>query len=136
MRFWDSSAVVPLLVEEPETKNMETLLKEDGEMIAWWTTRTKCIGALARKRREGNLTPGEEGTATIDLEALSERWTEIRPVEPVRLLAERALRVHEGLRAADSLQLWADGSVQGQAFVTLDEDLALAAAREGFLVFP
>jgi predicted nucleic acid-binding protein len=54
----------------------------------------------------------------------------------VRRTAQRLLRVHE-LRAADALQLAAASTAaEDLPFVTLDDRLALAAAREGFVVEP
>ena len=38
MRFWDSSALVPLLVEEPETRRMERFLAEDITLLVWYGT--------------------------------------------------------------------------------------------------
>jgi hypothetical protein len=62
----------------------------------------------------------------------------IADIEAVKALARRLLRVHT-LRAADALQLgaalvWASGQPQGKTLHTLDERLALAARREGFVV--
>jgi hypothetical protein len=61
-------------------------------------------------------------------------------VETVKSQARRLLRLHP-LRAADAMQLaaaleWAGGRPAGQLIHTLDAQLALAAAREGFLVVP
>jgi hypothetical protein len=59
-------------------------------------------------------------------------------VEPVKALALRLLRLHP-LRAFDALQLgaalhWAEGQPQERALHTLDDRLARAAEREGFVV--
>jgi hypothetical protein len=59
-------------------------------------------------------------------------------VDPVKSLAIRLLRLHP-LRTFDALQLgaalhWAEGHPQGRRLHTLDNRLALAAQREGFLV--
>ena len=63
-------------------------------------------------------------------------WHEVQPVAPVRQIAIRLLRAR--LRAADSLQpaaalVAAEGEPATMAFVTLDDRLAIAADREGFL---
>ena len=74
------------------------------------------------------------------LERLVERWLECVPSEAQRRTAVRLVRTHD-LSAADALQL-AAARVTGEErpetapFVTLDERLALAAAREGFAVLP
>jgi predicted nucleic acid-binding protein len=63
-------------------------------------------------------------------------WIEVEPTEEVRETARRLLRAHP-LRAADALQLAAafiaaEGRPPTLAFVTLDDRLRTAAAREGF----
>ena len=60
------------------------------------------------------------------------------PSNPIRNTAERLLRTHP-LRAADSLQLAAaiiaaENDPPTLQFVTLDQQLAAAARREGFEV--
>lgn len=35
MRFWDSSALVPLLVEEAESIRMDGLLAGDTSLVVW-----------------------------------------------------------------------------------------------------
>ncbi len=38
MRFWGSSAIVPLLVSEPASERMRNALRADEDMIVWWGT--------------------------------------------------------------------------------------------------
>ena len=40
MRFWDTSAVVPLIVAEPETAAVRRLTVSDPALVVWWGTRT------------------------------------------------------------------------------------------------
>lgn len=140
MRFWDSSAVVALLVAERDSFRIEALLAEDPAVIAWWTTPVECQSALARRERAGEMTADEVARGTAKADKLRRQWAEIPPSERVLELAKRLVRVHE-LRAGDALQL-AGASVAGGdraeplQFVTLDARLALAARREGFPVLP
>lgn len=139
MRFWDTSALVPLLLEQEATAEVESLLAHDPEMAVWWGTRTECVSAATRLRREDRLSLDEEDRVLGLLQRLGESWLEILPSEEVRELATRLLRVH-ALKAADALQLaaalvWA-GSPQGAELVTYDERLARAARLEGFRVVP
>jgi uncharacterized protein len=139
VRFWDTSAIVPLLLEQEATGAVRPILKADAEMAAWWGTPVECASALARVRREGLLSVEDE-TLTLDLlEMLQEAWLEILPSAELREESMRLLRVHP-LKAADALQLaaalvWA-GSPRGVELVTLDERLALAARLEGLRVLP
>ena len=55
MIFWDSSAVVPLLVGEAGTVARESQLRADPVMLVWWGTAVECASALQRLVREGAL---------------------------------------------------------------------------------
>ncbi|HSN13487.1 MAG TPA: PIN domain-containing protein [Anaeromyxobacteraceae bacterium] len=138
MRFWDSSALVPLLAEEASTVAMRSRLDEDRELLVWWGTRVECASALARRLREGRLGRQEALRAEQRLQRLSKAWSEVAPTDPVRTAAERLLRVHP-LRAADALQLAAavvaaEHVPASMELVTLDDRLAEAAELEGFRV--
>lgn len=138
MRFWDASAVVPLLVEEPRSSLARALRDEDTEVVVWWGTPVECASALARLRREGALSVAEESAASRRLDRMRRRWFEVLPGDQVRAQALRVLRVH-ALRAADALQLaaaleWA-GAPAADEMVTFDERLAAAAELEGFVIF-
>jgi hypothetical protein len=138
MRFWDSSALVPLLVDEPTSPSMVAEYLRDPEQIAWWATGIECVSALARAERESRFAPAIMADAVGRLEALELAWAEVQPTEQLRELAVRLLRVH-ALRAADALQLAAalvaaEGHPGSLTLVSLDERLALAAEREGLRV--
>jgi uncharacterized protein len=136
MRFWDASAVVPLLVPEAASDAIVGLLDEDPEMLVWWGTPVECTSALTRRERAGALAAAGVRDAADRLRRLAASWGEVVPGDAVRTTAQRLLRVHP-LRAADALQLAAAivASEQDAAslpFVCLDERLGEAAAREGF----
>ena len=140
MRFWDSSAVIPLCLRERASQVVKELLKRDADVVVWWTTRIECISALSRRRREGTLASADELKARAILFALAPAWSEVQPTEGVRQRAERLLSIHP-LRAADALQLaaalmWAQEAPQGLEFVCLDQNLREAALREGFSLLP
>ena len=140
MNFWDTSAIVPLCVQEPTSAVVKDVLIRDEDMVVWWGTRTECISALTRQVREGNLTSLDERNARYVLHTLAQSWTEILPSEALRSTAERLVALHP-LRAADALQLaaallWCQGDTTGQGFVTFDRRLREAGYREGFTVLP
>jgi len=60
MRFWDSSAIIPLCLEEPHSEAMRLLAGEDGELAFWWGTPVECSSSFARLRREGSLSADDE----------------------------------------------------------------------------
>jgi uncharacterized protein with PIN domain len=55
LRFWDSSAPLPLLVDEPTGAQLRCMLAEDPQMLAWWSSRAEMASALARRERDGLL---------------------------------------------------------------------------------
>jgi predicted nucleic acid-binding protein len=140
MKFWDSSAIIPLCLEEPSSKQVKGLAKKDEDLIVWWGTGVECISAMARRRREGGLTRQAERGAGVALSALATEWSEVQPTDSVRNRAVRLLMVH-ALRAADALQLaaalvWIEEDTSGAEFVCLDQNLRAAAQLEGFVVLP
>jgi predicted nucleic acid-binding protein len=104
VKFWDSSAIIPLCLKEPASETVIRPLKSDEDIIVWWITRVECLFALSRRRRERKLSLHAEVEAKAILSVLSGEWSEVQPSELVRQRAERLLQVHP-LRAADSFQL-------------------------------
>jgi predicted nucleic acid-binding protein len=140
VKFWDSSAIVPIVVQEPHSIEVRGFLHRDQGMIVWWGTLLECYSSLARRVKEGLFRDSELSRARMTLEGLSEMWTEILPGVRLRQSAERALFLHT-LRAADSLQLasalvWARHEPHRHEFVCLDHRLREAARSEGFHVLP
>ena len=138
MKFWDSSGIVPLLVQQLRSEDAARLFQADPELIVWWGARVECVSALARLEREGALEVSALSAALDRLQHLSVIWDEVQPTERLRSTAERLLRVHQ-LRAADSLQLAAMIEIGGDSqrdldIVCFDERLAAAAVREGFRI--
>lgn len=138
MRFWDASAIVPLLVSETSSRALQPLTKRDPTMLVWWASEVECASALAWIERDGALDPRDVAQVFGRLRQLSRAWHEIEPSDLIRQAAVRFLRVHP-LRAADALQLAAaDAAAEHRPasldIVTLDERLALAASKEGFSV--
>jgi len=140
MRWWDTSALLPLLLEQKVTGKLKRLLASDDNLVVWWGTKVEASSAVARLRRDGHLSGTDSAQLLRQLDALLSAAYEIQPSEEVRTTACRALRVHE-LRAADALQLaaalvWAEHHSTGMPFVCLDGRLREAATREGFDVSP
>jgi predicted nucleic acid-binding protein len=140
MRFWDSSAVVPLCLAEPQTPVVRQLAEADPAVVVWWGTRTECVSAVRRGQRDRDLDAARAEHARTILERLASQWSEVQPSEPLRVRAERLLAVHL-LRAADAFQLaaallWSRGETVGRHVVSFDQRLREAARREGFTVLP
>jgi uncharacterized protein len=140
VKFWDSSALIPLCLTESSSENVMRVARSDEDMVVWWATRVECLSALARRRREGVLSSDAERKAKAVLSAMTAEWSEVLPGERIRQRAERLLATHP-LRAVDALQLaaaliWAEEAPQGLELVCLDQNLREAALKEGFTVLP
>jgi uncharacterized protein len=138
MKFWDASAIVPLLVTEPTTKAVQSLAEKDPTMIVWWATEVECASAITRLERDAALDDAAVTQAFHRLKQLAHTWHEADPSDPIREAAVRFLRVHP-LRAADALQLAAafvaaERRPSSLEVVTLDDRLAAAARKEGFVL--
>jgi uncharacterized protein len=136
VRFWDTAAIVPLLVEEPETKSVGEVYRTDRAVSVWCLTPVEAWAAIARKRRSSVLGSPDVREARHRLEALSADWVEVQEIAAVRRRAQRLVEVHP-LRPADALQLAAalvfvSDRPEGFEFVTLDARLAEAAEQEAF----
>ena len=138
MKFWDSSAVVPLLAPQARTAAAEQLLKDDPEIAVWWAAKVECTSALARLSRDGTMSDDQVEQALARLARLLDSAIEVDAAPSIRDVACRLLRMHP-LRSADALQLAAALEVCGPIsrntqFICFDRRLALAARREGLLV--
>lgn len=138
MRFWDSSALVALLVNEADTARRGAQLSEDATVAVWWVTPVECESAIQRRSREGALNPEQANLARRRLADLVGVSHEVLPAPGLRSLAIRLLRTHP-LRGADALQLAAAltmaGALSGHLeFVCGDTRLNAAADIEGLTV--
>jgi len=138
MKFWDASAIVPLLVVETPTRRLQSIAAKDPAMLVWWGSQVECNSALARRERDGALDMRAMVLALQRLQQLADAWHEVDPSDAIRDAAIRFLRVHP-LRAADALQLAAaflaaERRPPSLEMVTLDDRLADAARREGFAI--
>jgi len=140
LRFWDSSALVVLHVQQAATQQARDLYAKDPQVLAWVLSDVEIRSGLCRLGREGALSPDAMREAITRSESFWSAVHVISLLDAAKVRAKRLLAVH-ALRAADALQLGAalaaayDDPV-GWEFVCLDERLADAARREGFAVVP
>ncbi|HAK96562.1 MAG TPA: PIN domain-containing protein [Planctomycetes bacterium] len=140
MRFWDSSALVPLFVAQQRTSELRALHGRDPEVLAWVLSDVEIASALHRMEREGAMERSAVDEAFAQLALFLNAAHVIGLSEEVLRRARRLLAVHP-LRAADALQLAAAlvavrDAARGLAFVCLDDRLGAAARREGFTLLP
>lgn len=140
MRFWDSSALVPLFIEEPTTAELRSWVEDDLDICVWAMSDVEVRSALSRRARNGGVSWREVQELGQRLDAFMKRIHVMSLLDTVKKRAKRLLAVHD-LRAADALQLAAalatcDDDPAGYEFLTLDQRLGDAARREGFTVRP
>ncbi|HWY85029.1 MAG TPA: type II toxin-antitoxin system VapC family toxin [Roseiarcus sp.] len=133
MKFWDASAIGPLLVAESTTRPLQALANRDSDLLVWWGSQVECASALARLERDALLDMKGAALAFDRLKQLADGWHEIEPSEIIRENALKFLRVHP----PDALQLAAAFIAAKRRppllqVVTLDDHLANAARKEGF----
>jgi predicted nucleic acid-binding protein len=130
--------VVPLLIAQERSSRAAAWVSGDDAMVVWTLTPVEVVSALRRLVRERALSEDAARVAEVRLGEMMDRCHVVIDVEAVKSLATRLLRLHL-LRVFDALQLgaalhWTEGHPQGRTLHTLDNRLAHAAQREGFLV--
>src|SRR5438309_1975037 len=133
--FWDTSALVPLCVQQKGSSIVEQLAVAYS-IVAWWAAPVEMRSAVTRLLRLGFLSPAEYQQAQARAELLRQSWREIQPQNSVRNLAGSLLNQFP-LRAADALQLaaaltWSRQQPQRFAFLSGDKQLLTAAEILGF----
>ena len=135
--FWDSSALIPLVVEQQRSPSAKTLYARYA-VVAWWGTEVEIRSGLTRLKRMGQITTSEFDQAKYLAEKVIETW---RPIQCQTDLARSACKLLEQhpLTAADAMQLAAaleacEHIPHGYAFITADQRLAEAARLTGFAV--
>jgi uncharacterized protein len=131
--FWDSSAVVPLLLAERRSFQLASLFGSDAEAAIWWGSPVECLSAIHRRHRESPLREAVLAAALDRLNTLAKGVDTVAPTSDVRDHAGRFPAAYP-LRAGDALQLaaglaWCGGRPQGETFVCLDDRLRGGSAR-------
>jgi predicted nucleic acid-binding protein len=140
MRFWDSSALVAIAMDEKATKSVRDLSREDPELVVWILSEVEITSALWRRRRGNELTEVVRAEAQRQMDLTLSNALTVADVSAVVRRARRLLAAYT-LRAADALQLAAallacEDDPDRFPIVTIDDRLTEAAIREGFIVLP
>jgi predicted nucleic acid-binding protein len=140
MRFWDSSALVPLVVGQAASPIADAWFAADPSPAVWTLTPVELSSAIQRLLRDGVIGEEEADEAERRADDLIRASNLVVDVEAAKRQAQRLLRLHP-LRAADALQLaaaleWSGGRAAERILHTLDTRLGTAARREGFTVPP
>jgi uncharacterized protein len=133
--YFDTSAVVPLLIAEPGSARAASLWNGADRVVSVWLTYPETRAALAQAERFGRLTARQLRVAVTEFGSLFE---EIDIVEVDDALARRAGELAEvrQLRGYDAVHLAAADRVRDPNVVVIAGDGALldAATAEGMTV--
>lgn len=135
--FWDSSALIPLCIKQPQSKTAEVFYVKFS-VAAWWGTEVEIRSGLTRLKRMGEIGVDQFEHAKALAGKIIDSWEPIRWQIDLAGNACKLLELHP-LTAADAMRLAAaleacEHMPQGYAFITGDQRLAEAARQTGFAV--
>ena len=130
--YFDTSAIVPLLVHEPTTDHCARVWNEATRIVCARLVYPEACAALARAVRMQRLTSTQMVAATAELDDLVDQVDFIEITENLARVAGRLAQQH-GLRGYDAVHLAAGVTIADHdvVFVTGDADLADAATASG-----
>ena len=135
--YFDTSALLKLVVAEVEADSARLLWHQAGEIVASRLTWPESVGALAAARRGRRLTEEHHRVATRALSSCLERCTVVSVADPI---VDHAAELAAGyqLRAADAIHLATALAAVGSesVFVTWDKRLRQAATLAGLVTAP
>jgi len=127
--YFDTSAVVPLIINEPSTELCVRLWNESSRAVSVRLLYPEARAAFAKAHRMGRITTAQLARAVADLDSI------IAEVDHVEVTADLALEAGDlaqshGLRGYDAVHLAAANAVADRDLVVVTGDVALAAAAE------
>ena len=136
--FFDTSAVVPLIVAQPTSQQARKAYRRFARQVVAWTASVEAAGAIYQSIRLGALRESNARRALARLSQLEKRWIEILATDRIRHSAISLLEIYD-LRSADAIQLasalvWSNDKPRNRSFVCFDRKLNEAASAAGFSV--
>ena len=133
--YFDTSALIPLVIEEPGSDRAAQLWAAAERLVTVRAAYPEGRAALAQARRIGRLDPRRYRTARTGFEIL---WPQLDRVELTAQLAQRAGDLAEelALRGYDAIHLAAAEAAADPDFVFVagDQPLCHAASSLGLAV--
>jgi predicted nucleic acid-binding protein len=129
--YFDTSALVPLLVAEPGSEHCRQLWQSADEVVTCRLTYVEAAAALAQARRLGRLTAPAHDDA---LHSLDELWSELAIVEfDVDLMHRAADQAdRSALRGYDAVHCAAAMLIADEQTVAASGDRLLLDAWDAF----
>jgi predicted nucleic acid-binding protein len=119
--YFDRSALVPLLVDEPSSSACRRLWEYADDVVSARLAYVEIAAALSQAHRLGRLTVRRQRAA---LRALDELWSQTQIAEVDQLLVERAAQI------ADQFALRGYDAVHCAAAVLVNDETLVAAAGD------
>ncbi len=125
--YFDTSAFVPLLIDEPGSEACRRLWEGADLVVSTRALYAEVAAALARAERNGRVAPDEMGEV---LPALDEHWREMRKVDvSERVVRTAAAHAREfGLRGYDAVHCASARLLADDEVVAASGDRSLVAA--------
>lgn len=129
--YFDTSAFVPILIDEPSSRACRELWTLADAVITTRLLYVEAMAALSRAERTGRITAATVRAAGDGLDRL---WPEFQVIELDDALARRAAALAESraLRGYDAVHCAAAGLVDDPDVVAASGDKALLAACRSF----
>jgi predicted nucleic acid-binding protein len=144
MQFWDSSALLPLVLRQPPFSNRcRRAFRRDVPRVVAFLARIECRSAVERLGRAGGLNAAARRRSLMRIDKLLAAFDIVVfsgdvEAHALTLLSRHALRSLDALQLGCALSLTPHGDSDLRPdLVCCDRRLATAAAAEGFsLVVP
>lgn len=125
--YLDTSALVPLLIDEPTSPICERLWEDADDVVSVRIAYVEAAAAIAQARRLGRLTRSQQRDV---LTLLDEKWDQLQVVDVDDLLVRRAgaLADLHSLRGHDATHCGGAESISDAEVVAASGDQQLLAA--------
>ena len=136
--YLDASALVKLLVPEPESAALNEALLGAEDVIISDLALTEMASALGRRVREHRVAPTDARRIHREAEKLAHACHRVELTPPIHRRAERLLLASRDvpLRTLDALHLATALATDAATLVTYDPRLGAAAVAHGLFVAP
>lgn len=125
--YFDTSAIVPLVITEPSTSLCQALWRRCDERVSSLLAIVEGQAALAMALRLGRLTKSEHKIASKSFQALTDQ---LNLVNPTRKTVDRAadLALTESLRGYDAVHAATAEVLMAEGLVAISGDQSLLRA--------
>ncbi len=139
MAFWDSSAIVPLSVNEKSSRLARNLWRQFAKNFVWSESVVEVSSAFARLEREGKINKPTRLKLENRLLFVEAQWVKIETTSRIIEIG-RTFPALYGLKAMDCLQLaaalvWCNEYPKNRNFIAGDGKLLKAAESAGFTIY-